>query len=284
MHELSFIRPKTGLALGSGAAKGMAHIGVINALNEANIPIDYIAGTSMGALVGACYAVDGELEVLKEIALSYNLRKLTRLLDPKFTFIRVGFLHGGRVEKFLKPLIGDIDFDRCKIPFSAVATEIKSGSEVVLNSGSLLKAVRASISIPVVFVPVNYNGIYLVDGGVINPVPADVVRSMGATFTIAVNVLNKPEKHRHLGLTGSKKSDKVPSLMNTLVQSLYIMEYEMVRASMLKADILIEPDVSNIEPYEFYRGADAIQAGYKAAKAVIPEIVKLLNPNPDLAE
>lgn len=284
MTELTNTNEKIGLALGSGAAKGMAHIGVLKALNEAKIPIDFIAGTSMGALVGACYAVDGELAVLEEMALSYNLRKLTRLLDPKFTFIRVGLLKGSRVEDFLKPLIGDIDFKRCKIPFSAVAAELQTGSEVILNSGSLLKAVRASISIPVVFVPVNYDGVYLVDGGVINPVPADVVRSMGATYTIAVNVLNNPQQRRRLGLTGSKGSLKAPSLMNALVQSLYIMEYEMVRASILKADILIEPDVSNIEPYEFYRGSDAIEAGYNATQAVMPEIIKLLSSSAEPVE
>jgi NTE family protein len=282
MTELITTKAKIGLALGSGAAKGMAHIGVIKALREANIPIDFIAGTSMGALVGACYAVDGELAVLEEMALTSNLRKLTRLLDPKFTFIRVGLLHGSRVENFLKPLIGDIDFERCKIPFSAVATEIKTGTEVVLNEGSLLKAVRASISIPVVFVPVNYNGVYLVDGGITNPVPANIARSMGASFTIAVNVLNDPQRLRHLGLTGSKKSNKAPSLMNSLIQSMYIMEYEIIRASILKADILIEPDVSGIEPYEFNRGSDAIDAGYKATQSIIPEIEKLLSEGIEL--
>jgi NTE family protein len=276
MTDITNNRATIGLALGSGAAKGIAHIGVIKALREANIPIDFIAGTSMGALVGACYAVKGDLAVLEEMALKSNLQKMTRLLDPKFTLIRVGLLHGGRVESFLKPFIGDLNFQNCKIPFSAVATEIKTGTEVVLNEGSLLKAVRASISIPVVFIPVNYNGVYLVDGGVTNPVPADVVRSMGATFTIAVNVLNDPQRLRRLGLTGSKRSDKAPSLMNALVQSMYIMEYEIIRASILKADILIEPDVSDIEPYQFHRGADAIAAGYKAARSVVPEIEKLL--------
>jgi NTE family protein len=277
MTEIIRTKATIGLALGSGAAKGIAHIGVIKALREANIPIDYIAGTSMGSLVGACYAVNEELEVLEDMALKSNLRKLTQLLDPKFTFIRIGLFYGNRVENYLKPLIGDIDIKSCKIPFAAVAADIKTGAEVVLNEGSLMKAVRASISIPVVFVPVNYNGVYLVDGGMINPVPADIVRSMGATFTIAVNVLNDPQRRRHLGLTGSKKSDKAPSLMNAMVQSLYIMEYEIVRSSILKADILIEPDVSGIEPYEFYRGADAIEAGYKAAQVVMPEIQKLLS-------
>ena len=268
---------KIGLALGSGAALGMAHIGVIKALREADIPIDMIAGTSMGALVGACYAADGQIADVEELALTANLRKITRLMDPKFTLIRAGFLHGGRVENFLKPIIGDRDVSQCKIPFAAVATDIHSARQVILTRGSLLKAVRASISIPVVFVPVNYDGRYLVDGGALNPVPADVVKSMGATFVIAVNVLTDPRKRRHLGLTGNRKSRRTPGMMNTLIQSIYIMEYEMVRASILKADIMIEPDVSKIEVYEFHRGPEAIEAGYKAAVDVIPEIKKLLN-------
>jgi NTE family protein len=270
---------KVGLALGSGAALGMAHIGVIKALREANIPIDMIAGTSMGALVGACYAADGQIADVEELALMANLRKITRLLDPKFTLIRVGFLSGQRVEDFLKPIIGDRDVNQCKIPFAAVATDIHSAKQVVITRGSLLTAVRASISIPVVFVPVNYDGSYLVDGGTLNPVPADVVKSMGATFVIAVNVLTDPRKRQHLGLTGNMKSRRAPSMMNTLIQSIYMMEYEMFRASILKADIMIEPDVSNIEIYEFNRGPEAIEAGYKAAVDVIPEIQKLLNGN-----
>jgi len=268
---------KVGLALGSGAALGIAHIGVIKALLEADIPIDMIAGTSMGALVGACYAADGQLEDLEELALTANLRKITQLLDPKFTLIRMGFLSGNRVENFLKPIIGDRDISDCKIPFAAVAADIKSARQVILSHGSLLKAVRASISIPVVFVPLNYDGRFLVDGGMLNPVPADVVKSMGATIVLAVNVLNNPRERIHLGLTGSKESTRAPSSMNTLLQSFYLMEYEMVRASILKADIMIEPDVRNIEVYEFHRGQEAIEAGYKAAVAVIPEIKKLLS-------
>ena len=148
---------------------------------------------------------------------------------------------------------------------------------MVLNKGSLIKAVRASISIPLVFVPVKYGSAYLVDGGTINPVPANVVRSMGATFIIAVNVLNDVTKRRHFGLTGEKKSDKPPSIFNTMIQSIYIMEYQIIKASILKADIIIEPDVGYIEAFEFHRGPEAIEAGYSATAAVIPEIQKLLS-------
>jgi len=273
------MKPDTriGLALGSGAALGLAHVGVIKALREAKIPIDMIAGTSMGALIGACYAADGQIEDVEELALSTNLHKIAHLLDPKFTLIRIGFLSGNRVENFLKPIIGDRDVSDCKIPYAAVAADIHSAKQVILREGSLLKAVRASISIPVVFVPVNHNGRFLVDGGTLNPVPADVVKAMGATFTIAVNVLNNPKERIHLGLTGKKESRGAPSSMNTLVQSFYFMEYEIVRASILKADIMIEPDVRNIEVYEFHRGQEAIAAGYKAAVSVIPEINRMLN-------
>jgi len=273
---------KVGLALGSGAALGIAHVGVIKALKEADIPIHLVAGTSMGALVGACYAIDGEIAHVEEIAMASNLRKIAQLLDPKFSLIGMGFLRGKRVENFLKPIIGDVTIDKCKIPFAAVATDIFTATEVVIQQGSLLKAVRASISIPVVFVPLKHEGRFLVDGGILNPVPADVARSMGATFTIAVNVLNDPRKRRQSGLLGTQKPGKAPGMMNTLVQSIYIMEYEITRASILKADIIIEPDVSNIEPYAFYRGSEAIEAGYRAAVAVIPEIRKMLaKPEPD---
>ena len=270
-------KTKVGLALGSGAARGIAHIGVIKALREEGIPIDIIAGTSMGSIVGACYAIDGEISLIEEIAITSNLRKLTGLLDPKFTFFGSGILSGGRVENLLKSIIGERDFRGLSVPFAAVATDINTGDEVIIREGSLIKAVRASISIPVVFVPVKYNDHYLVDGGIVNPVPADVVQYMGANFTIAVNVLNDPKRCKHLGITGDKKSPKSPSLFNTLIQSFYIMEYEIIRSSILKADIIIEPDVTGIEVYEFYRGPEAIEAGYKAAKAVIPEIKNLLS-------
>jgi len=239
--------------------------------------VDYIAGTSMGSLVGACYAADAQISLLEEIALTTNLRKFTQLLDPTFAFFKLGMLQGGRVEKFIKTIIGDIDISQCVIPYSAVAADIRTGEEIVINTGPLIRAVRASISIPGIFVPVYIDGQYLVDGGTINPVPADVVRAMGANFIIAVNVLNDPRKRKRLGLTGDKKSNKMPSTFNTIIQAIYIMEYGIVRANLLKADILIEPDVSGIEPYEFYRGGEAIEAGYRAASEVVPEIEKLLN-------
>ncbi len=268
---------KVGLALGSGGARGIAHIGVIKALLEAGIPIHMIAGTSMGALVGACYAADANISLLEEIALKSNLRKMAHLLDPKLTLLSAGILHGGRVENFLKSIIGDKRIEDCEIPYSAIATDIRSGKEMILNRGPLIKAVRASISIPFVFVPVKYESAYLVDGGTVNPVPANVVRSMGATFIIAVNVLNDVKKRRHFGLTGEKKFDKPPSSFNTMIQSIYIMEYQIIKASILKADIIIEPDVGFIEAFEFHRGLEAIEAGYSAAAEVIPEIKKLLN-------
>lgn len=268
---------KIGLALGSGAARGIAHIGVIKALEEAHIPVDFIAGTSMGSLVGACYAADAQISALEEIALTSNVRKLAKLLDPQFSLFRTGLLHGGKIEKFLKELIGNKNISDCSIPYAAVAADLKTGSEIVINEGPLIAAVRASIAIPGVFIPIYHHGMYLVDGGTVNPVPANVVRAMGANFIISVNVLNDPRKRKRLGLTGDKKSDKMPSMFNTMIQSIYIMEYGIVRANLLKTDVLIEPDVSAIEPYEFYRGVEAVEAGYTAARTVIPEILNMLD-------
>jgi NTE family protein len=276
MTEIRNTNIKIGLALGSGAARGIAHIGVIKALEEAHIQANFIAGTSMGALVGAAYAAEEEIKKLEEIALTSNLRKLAKLLDPQFSLYRAGLLHGGKIEKFLKEILGDTNMEDCSIPYSAVAADLKSGNEIIFTEGSLIRAVRASISIPGVFSPVYYNGLYLVDGGTVNPVPANVVRNMGANFIISVNVLNDPKRRKRLGLTGDKKSDKMPSMFNTMIQSIYIMEYGIVRANLLKTDVLIEPDVSAIEPYEFYRGVEAIEAGYIAAQAVIPEIKNMI--------
>ena len=165
MKNINDPNVKIGLALGSGGARGIAHIGVIKALLEAGIPIHMIAGTSMGALVGACYAADTNIALLEDIALKSNLRKMAQLLDPKLTLLSAGILHGGRVENFLKSIIGDKQIEDCEIPYSAIATDIRTGKEMILNKGPLLKAVRASISIPVVFVPVKYGSAYLVDGG-----------------------------------------------------------------------------------------------------------------------
>jgi NTE family protein len=278
---MSFFRQKTsriGLALGTGAARGLAHIGVLRALMEAEIPIDMVAGTSMGAMIGACFANDGDISTAEKMALKTGWREVARILDLKLGLLGKGLIRGQKIEVLLHSLIGNAEFKDLKIPFAAVATDVNTGEEVVIKKGSVIQAVRASISIPGIFIPVSFEGKCLVDGGLVNPVPADVLRDMGANFVIAVNVLGEPRRSKGTArLPREGKVSEVPSIFKTLFQSLYIMEYEIIRQRLPKADIIIAPDVSHIAAFEFHRSEEAIQAGYKAARYALPKILKLLN-------
>jgi NTE family protein len=270
-------RLKIGLALGTGAAKGLAHIGILKALKEAEIPIDMVAGSSMGAMIGACFANDGDISTTEKMALKTGWRQVAQILDLKLSLLGKGLIRGQRIEMILHSLIGDAEFKDLKIPFAAVATDLNTGEEVVIKKGSVIQAVRASISIPGIFIPVSFEGKWLVDGGLVNPVPVDVLRDMGANFVIAVNVLFEPRRSR--GTARPSKDDKVaevPNIFKTLFQSLYIMEYEIIRQRLPKADIIIAPDVSHIAAFEFHRGEEAMQAGYKAARYALPKIHKLM--------
>ena len=176
-----------GLALGAGAAKGFAHIGVLDALEKAGIRIDMIAGSSMGAIIGGGYAAGLSVDSLSNVALTYNWLDVLNLLDPVFP--ARGFIDGQKIQAFLDELYGHQNIEDLAIPFAATTVDILKGDLFVLNEGSLAKAARASSSIPIIFNPMANNDQVLVDGGMIDPVPIDVVRSMGADFIIAVNVL-----------------------------------------------------------------------------------------------
>ncbi|MDF1524965.1 MAG: patatin-like phospholipase family protein [bacterium] len=177
---------KIGLALGSGAARGWAHIGVLRYLNETGIKVDYIAGTSMGALVGASFSL-GKLDALEQFALHLDWRQILSFLDV--TFPVSGLIEGKKISEFVREHHEEtVTLERMPIPFCAVATELNSGTEVCLNTGDLLEAIRASISIPGIFTPVKSEGNLLVDGGLVNPVPVSVVRQMGADFVVAVDL------------------------------------------------------------------------------------------------
>jgi len=276
MKFISRSRPKIGLALSSGAALGIAHIGVIKAFKEAEIPIDVIAGTSMGAIIGACFAKEGQIKEAEAEALRTDWRRFTRLLDPNINYLKKGLIYGKRIENLLRSLIGDIEFKDLKIPFAAIATDINTGKEIVIRDGPVIAAVRASIAIPGIFVPVIIKGNCLVDGGTTNPVPADVLTHMGAKIIIAVNVLHDPRKRKVFKSSADNKVSEPPNIFNTLIQSIYIMENTIVRLKAPEANIIIEPDVSHLESFEFYRGKEAIEAGYRAAMKSIPQISKYI--------
>ncbi len=176
---------KIGLALGSGAARGWAHIGVIRALEEAGVQVDYIAGTSVGALVGAVYA-DGKLKQFEDYVLTLTWKKLLEFFDISFS--RSGIIDGRKIAEFLREQSQDAQIENLAIPYSAVSTDIITGREIVFNSGSVIDAVRASISIPGMFTPVKMDDAVLVDGALLNPLPVSVVREMGSDFVIAVDI------------------------------------------------------------------------------------------------
>ena len=190
-------KKKVGLALGGGYARGLAHIGVLEVLEREGIPIDIISGTSIGALVGALYARKKDATLIKKQASRLDWIGMTSLVD--LTLPRSGFIGGKRVTNLLRRFMGDIQFQDLDIPLACVATDIISGEEVVLREGSVVEAVRASISIPIIFKVARTNGRYLVDGGLVNNVPVSVAKKMGADFIIAVDITpNKAERASYL--------------------------------------------------------------------------------------
>jgi NTE family protein len=178
-------KQKIGLALGSGSARGWAHIGVIESLTEAGIKIDCIAGTSIGALVGAVFA-SGKIDKLKEIILQLDWKQILSFFD--IVFPKSGLIDGKKVSDFIRKHIQEKSFVELSIPFCAVSTDLSTGQEVIIDEGDVIEAVRASISVPGIFTPVKKDDIILVDGGLVNPVPVNVVRDMGADFVIAVDL------------------------------------------------------------------------------------------------
>lgn len=176
---------KIGLALGSGSAKGWAHIGVIEALAEAGIRVDCVAGTSIGAVVGSVFA-SGRIEVFRKIILQLDWKRIVSLVD--FVFPRSGLIDGEKVADFIRGHVAGEKIEDLPLPFRAVATDLASGSEVVIGEGDVIKAVRASISIPGIFTPARIENKVFVDGGLVNPVPVSVLREMRADFVVAVDL------------------------------------------------------------------------------------------------
>ena len=258
-------KKKVGLALGGGAARGLAHIGVLEVLEKEGIPIDMIAGTSMGAVVGAIYAGKKDVKFMRKLAVSFGSHKMRYFSD--FTVPRTGIIKGRRIEEQLKFIIGNnTQFHDLPIPFSCVAVDIDNGEEVVIKDGLVWEAVRASSSVPVVFTIPKWRGRNLVDGGLMNPVPTKTVRDMGADFVISVNVL--PYK--------AVDDDREPNIFTIMMKAFYILDSKFIEASLRGSDVVIQPDVVHIAFTDFQRAEECIEKGVKAAERVIPEIKKKL--------
>ena len=264
------VKGKIGLALGGGGAKGLAHIGVLKVLEEEKIPIQMIAGTSMGAVIGAIYATGKDSKQLEELALNTDLKETLRWIDPCFP--KMGFIKGKKINDLLKSLIGEIKFTDLKIPFACVATDIKSGEEVVIKTGSVVGGIRASISGPGVFPPVKWEERFLIDGGLVNPVPISVLKEMGADFIIAVNVESRGEES---GPEKVKRSKEL-NLFTIIKQSFLIAIDRFKRSGLKEADLIIEPCLKHVREIDFYRAKECISQGEAAARDSLLKIKKCL--------
>ena len=271
---------KVGLALGGGAARGMAHIGVLEVLEKEGIPVDMIAGTSAGALVGAPALSGRSALELKQFVLGFDWARRANLLD--ISLPRTGLLAGRKITAELERFMGgDLKFSQLTRPFACVAWDVNTGEEIVMTKGSVLEAVRASISIPVVFTAVKREGRYLVDGGLVNHVPVNVARALGADVVIAVNVVPRrfhKIKHKLLEMETNPAVQDLPrpSMLGVMLNTLDIVSSCHVEASLLGADYVIEPDTLAIGPADFHDAAKCILCGELAAADAVPGIRRLL--------
>lgn len=296
-------KPKIGLALGMGGARALAHIGVIKVLEEAGIKIDFIAGVSMGAMIGAGYAANLKIEEIESIALETDWKMLFSLVDLGFP--TKGLIDGSKIEKFITSHIGDTKFSDTRIPFAIIATDVEKGERIIFNEGSITKAVRASLSIPVFFKPFKYDGKVLVDGGLTDPVPVKLVKKMGADFVIAINTFvdikeyfsndgTSAEKLRNL--IGSKKLKKIMSRATKLAEAkiagpnksgqnhnasnvreiasrmLSIMGEHLALPQLKKANIVVTPEVDDIGTIDFIHAKEIIARGERAALEVLANL------------
>lgn len=251
--------PKIGLALGSGGAKGFAHVGVIKVLKEAGIPIDMIAGSSMGALVAVFYAAGSDVDRLYQIA---KLFKRKYYLD--FTVPKMGFISGKRVKDMIRALTYNRRLEELDIPTAVVATDILTGEKVVMTEGPIAEAVRGSISIPGIFVPEKMGDRLLVDGGVIDRIPVSVVKSLGADLVIAVDV------------SSNKVQGDVTTIYDVIMQSIEIMQHELVHHRQIASDLMMHPAVDRFNSRAFTDLEEIIAVGEEEARKHIDAIRALI--------
>ena len=300
-------RPSIGLVLGSGAARGFAHIGVLQALSAHGIVPDIIVGTSMGALVGGCYATN-QLESLESWARSLTMRRIIGYLDVRLG--GSGLINGARLASRLEESIGKTLIEDLPIRFAAIATEVGTGHEVWLARGSLALALRASYALPGIFPPVSVGGRWLVDGALVNPVPVSVARAFGARVVIAVNLdadrfgrgatiashgsdpgddapAATNGKAGFLGLGGMFGAERAikrqimadntrPSFSTVMIESFNIMQDRLTRMRLAgdPPDIHVTPRIGHVGFLDFNRAAEAIEVGRTATERAIDSITE----------
>lgn len=303
---MTLAKPRLGIALGSGSARGWAHIGVLRVLQEAGLEPDIVCGTSIGSLVGAACAA-GELDRLEGWVQGLNWSTVVGLLD--FT-MSGGLIKGRMITEFFRSHFRDRPIEALPRTYGAVATLLTTGQEVWLQSGSLIDAVRASIAFPGLFTPAPHDGRLLVDGGLVNPVPVSLCRALGADIVIAVDLNadllgrhlrpppsppSPPEETRPSGAPGALGSmldrlqgglgrlrsgpataEAMPSIVDVLASSVNIMQVRITRSRLAgePADVLIQPRLAQMAFMDFHRGALAIEEGRRAAQEALPQLAQ----------
>jgi NTE family protein len=274
-----------GIALGGGAAFGIAHLGVLKVLERNGIPIDIIAGCSQGSIIGVGYAAGITVDEMIEMA--YKLgRRQNALMPVDLTLTKPGLMAGKRFVEIFRPLLGNkTTFEDLAMPCRTVATDVESGERVAIGTGSLVDAFRASASVPMVFAPVTLGDRVLVDGGVSDPVPAEIVNMMGADLCIAVNVVPPLKKGvenavshaiRMMSwfnpLTWIEDSSGLPNMFDIIMNAMQTLQYELGNFKAISADVLINPELSDFTWVEYYRSDELIQRGIAAAEQALPAI------------
>ena len=312
---MKYTNLKIGLALGSGAARGWAHIGVIKALKKENIPIHFISGSSVGSYVGAVYS-GGGFESLKEFALSMDRKKVLSYIDVVFP--RSGLIDGKNATKLYSMHTDIMVFDELPIPMQMVATDMDTGEKLILDKGNIPEAIRASCSIPGIFTPVKMGNRWVIDGGLIDPVPVSVVKSMGADFIIAVDLNsgvingqkkkkrennNKPGEQRKavakneiVNQLSSKydqagklmknklnswfnQSESSPHIINIIGSSIGIMQAQITKNNLEidRPDVLIQPQLAGVKMFDYDQAEKSINEGYDRTIEKMETITNLLD-------
>ncbi len=249
---------KVGLALGGGAAHGVAHIGVIQVLNENNIPIDYVSGCSAGAIVGGLYCTGSDMYMAGKLCSTIDMSSFIDIIIP-----HLGFIKGDKAENLVDMLCKSKNIEECFPPFTAIACDIITGKCITLNKGKVSKACHASFAIPGVFEPVEIDNMQLIDGGAMTRVPIEEVKKMGAEYVIAVDVGYQGAGH-----------EKAKNLMEVLMYAFEMSDWQTVAQMYKKADCVSDPDLKDIPLHNLEKAEETIELGRQAALKMIEKIKK----------
>jgi len=287
---------RVGLALGTGAALGHATIGVLKVFKREGIPVDVLAGTSMGSLIAGCYACGYEPEEVEQLALRIDKAWVMENLFWDLTVPRSGLFQGETLLRFIRSYMGSREFSDLDVPFAVVAADIETGEEVVLKSGRVAEAIRASCGLPLIYAPIHLNGRYLVDGGLVNPVPTRVLADLGADILLAVNLtmpagdrprrgsrrpqpkslLDRPVTLETLKEAALPSMLRAPNFFDVFFQMIYTMEYEVAQSRLDLAHVVVHPELKGFSWTELHRAKEIIAAGERAAEEALPRIKALI--------